>query len=116
MTFETYHLRVHSFVGFEVVEHAACAPRPGRQPAPIIGLAMLTLVDKPDDAGRQPTAVIRLHTSRVEGGVAPAAGEQLRARSGRTRRGGSSTGAAAKTAGRSRAASRRWRRRRPVGV
>ncbi len=61
MAFDADSFGIHGFIGFEVVERAACAPGPGAQCAPIVGLARLAFVDEADDALRQTGAVIGLN-------------------------------------------------------
>ena len=66
-----------ALVGFEIVEPARRAPRPGAQRAPVVGLARLALVDQADDPFRQAGAVVRLNARRADRRVAPASGDQL---------------------------------------
>src|SRR5438552_1521382 len=68
---------VRGFVGFEVVESAACTPGPGAQSTPIIGFSRLAFVAQANDAFVEFSAVVRLNAGGIKHGVAPAFGEHL---------------------------------------
>src|SRR5207248_2909194 len=70
-------LRVHGFVGLEIIEGAAGAPGPGTQRSPIIQLARLALVHQTDDAARQAGAIVCLNAGGSDDGIAPAFGQNL---------------------------------------
>ncbi len=98
-------------VGLEVIERARCAPAPGAQRAPVVGLARLALVGEADDALGEAGAIVGLHAARIQIGVAPAGIDELLggrriARRGRRQRCRASRGAAG-----SRAACREHRAR-----
>ena len=81
-------LGVHGFVGFQIIQAARRAPGPGAQRAPVVRLARLAFVDQADDALGQARAVVGLDAAGIDGGVAPAGGDQLfgrRADRGRVR-------------------------------
>ena len=75
--FDADLFRIHGLVGFQIIEAARSAPAPGAQRAPIVGLARLAFVDQTDDALGQTGAVVRLDAAGIDGGEAPAVGDQL---------------------------------------
>src|SRR5215472_17200686 len=77
MAFESDSFGVHGFVGLEVIESAACAPRPGAQRSPIIQLARLSFVAQADDALFEACAIVSLHSGRNDRGVTPTSGQDL---------------------------------------
>src|SRR5262249_8817659 len=75
--FEANLLGVHRFVGLEIIQSTAGAPRPSPQRTPIIHLARPAFVAQTDDAFGQAGAVVGLNAVRAEDGIAPAFGENL---------------------------------------
>src|SRR5882724_9033821 len=68
---------IHGFIGKEIIQRAAGAPRPGAECAPVIRLAVLAFVHQPDDALCQSRPIVCLDTVGNENGIAPAFRENL---------------------------------------
>jgi hypothetical protein len=63
---------VDGFVGFEVVERAACSPGPGAEGSPVVEFARLAFVAEADDAFGKAGSVVGLNAAGEDNGVAPA--------------------------------------------
>jgi len=77
-------LRVHRAIRFEVVEHAARAPRPRADRAPLVrrGLRAIGRECQPDDAGGVTRGVVRLDLGIAQRGVAVAVRKDVGHRAG----------------------------------
>ena len=75
--FDADVLRVDGWIGFEIVEPARGAPRPGAQRAPVVGLARLALVDQADDAAREAAPLSAWMLAGLIVTIAPAVGDEL---------------------------------------
>src|ERR1019366_2660514 len=77
MAFDAHVLRVHRFIRLEIIQHAARAPGPRAQRAPIVHLARLTFVYQADDPLGQARAIIRLDTVGRKHRITPALRQNL---------------------------------------
>src|SRR5947208_8152115 len=75
--FDANFLCIHRGISLEVVEASRCAPCPGPERSPVLRFAGLTFVDEADDSLSEARAIVGLDRAWIDGGVAPACGEEL---------------------------------------